>query len=111
MVLNEDLPHFIDYLFGHHGEWILYLVREVPLLSKKVWTSITNIKWEQLGVVKIIGLAIVVILMLVVFIKACSYCCKCGKTMKAPGRNMRIFRSRFEQNPRGYFRQLRSDLR
>ena len=30
-----------------------------------------------------------------------------GKTMKAPGRDSRIFRSDFERNPRGYFRNLR----
>lgn len=30
-----------------------------------------------------------------------------GKMMKAPGRNVRIPRARFEGNPRGYFRGLR----
>ncbi|KAF7846633.1 hypothetical protein BT93_L3982 [Corymbia citriodora subsp. variegata] len=33
------------------------------------------------------------------------------KTMKAPGRDMRIPRRAFEGNPKGYFKNLRSDLR
>ena len=30
-----------------------------------------------------------------------------GKTMKAPGRDYRIFRSDFDRDPAGYFRDLR----
>ncbi|CAN1137437.1 hypothetical protein LINPERPRIM_LOCUS22867 [Linum perenne] len=30
-----------------------------------------------------------------------------GKTMKAPGKDERIFRADFENNPSGYFRDLR----
>ena len=39
----------------------------------------------------------------------CSPCCgrsSGGKTMKAPGRDYRIFRSDFEADPAGYFRDL-----
>ncbi|KAF8008136.1 hypothetical protein BT93_K1966 [Corymbia citriodora subsp. variegata] len=32
------------------------------------------------------------------------------KTMKAPGRDMRIPRRTFEENPKAYFENLRSDL-
>ncbi|CAI0463222.1 unnamed protein product [Linum tenue] len=31
-----------------------------------------------------------------------------GKTMKAPGRDSRMFRANFEKNPSGYFRDLRN---
>ncbi|KAK3417457.1 hypothetical protein EUGRSUZ_H03398 [Eucalyptus grandis] len=33
------------------------------------------------------------------------------KTMKAPGRDMHILRAPFEEDPKTYFRDLRSDLR
>lgn len=34
-----------------------------------------------------------------------------SKTMKAPGRNSRIFRAPFEDNPKGYFRDLHASKR
>ncbi|WVY99018.1 hypothetical protein V8G54_031169 [Vigna mungo] len=43
------------------------------------------------------------------FYRCCCCCCRRGRTMKAPGRNYRIFRDDFERNPRDYFRNLRND--
>lgn len=59
-------------------------------------------------------LIVAVIVVTVFFLcRCCCPCCCCGgrrssiKMMKAPGRDYRMPRHKFESNPRGYFRDLR----
>ncbi|XAR55946.1 hypothetical protein NMG60_11036199 [Bertholletia excelsa] len=54
----------------------------------------------------------------VVILLICRCCCcggrgrttRSGKTMKAPGRDYRMLRAEFEENPRAYFRGVRGKI-
>lgn len=60
-------------------------------------------------------IAAVVLTVVVCFCRCCYRCCCRGgggggrmRTMKAPGRNVRMSRNVFESDPRGYFENLRA---
>ncbi|KAL5136401.1 hypothetical protein HKD37_10G026958 [Glycine soja] len=96
------------------NEFLWKVISPVVSLPWKVISGGVRLLWKLIsGVVWLLWKLIsgVVLWLGKVIRKIFCCCCKRGRTMKAPGRNIRIYRNVFERSPRNYFRILRSDQR
>ncbi|KAL2570382.1 hypothetical protein AAZV13_18G182100 [Glycine max] len=84
--------------------WLLWkVVFGVVWLLWKLISGVVLLLWNVISIF-VLGLWNVIR-------KIFCCCCERGKTMKAPGRNIRIYRDDFERSPKNYFRNLRRDQR
>jgi len=105
------------------GEWLLYVaiavvvaLAAIPVvwLLWKVVFGVVWLLWKLIsGVVLLLWNVISTFVLGLWNVMRKIFCCCCerGKTMKAPGRKIRIYRDDFERSPKNYFRNLRRDQR
>ncbi|NP_001235379.1 uncharacterized protein LOC100526876 [Glycine max] len=105
------------------GEWLLYVaiavvvaLAAIPVvwLLWKVVFGVVWLLWKLIsGVVLLLWNVISTFVLGLWNVMRKIFCCCCerGKTMKAPGRKIRIYRDEFERSPKNYFRNLRRDQR
>ena len=92
--------------------WLLYVAIAVGVALAAIavvwllWKLISGVVWLLWKLISGVALWLGKVIR-----KIFCCCCKRGRTMKAPGRNIRIYRNVFERSPRNYFRILRSDQR